>query len=148
MAEHDRIMCPSSKAAKNARLLGVRQEDGKVAILPQPLQLDDTFIEIASQTAPAEQKFRFTNKCIEAGCAQWTGSRCGVSDQIVSVIDQLVTQHELPACGIRPSCRWFRQNGADACRVCPYVVTETTEEDWERSNDHLASLITLLTRDE
>ena len=131
MDDRDKIMCPSSKATKGARLLGVRQEDGQVAILPQPLRLNDSFIEIASQIAPAEQHFRFTNKCIESGCAQWTGSRCGVSDQIVSVIDQVVTEHELPSCGIRPVCRWFRQNGADACRVCVYVITETTEAEWD-----------------
>ncbi len=131
MDSHEKTMCPSSKAAPGARLLGVRQEDGLVAILPQPLRIDDVFIKTANQTSPAEQHFRFTNKCVESGCAQWTGSRCGVADQIISVIDQLVVKHELPECGIRPACRWFKQNGSDACKVCPFVITHTTEEDWE-----------------
>ncbi len=138
MEEHEKIMCPSSKATPGAKLLGVRQEDGMVAILPQPLRIDDTFIEVASQASPAEQHFRFTNKCIESGCAQWTGSRCGVADQILTVMDQLVVSDTLPECGIRPACRWYRQNGPDACKVCPFVITHTTEEDWEmRSMLHL-----------
>lgn len=131
MAEHDKIMCPSSKAQSGAQLLGVRQNDGTVAILPQPLRIDEAFINIANEISPAEQRFRFTNKCIESGCAQWTGSRCGVADKIVSVIEELSTKDELPSCGIRPQCRWFRQNGPDACRACPFVITETTSEEWE-----------------
>lgn len=131
MAENDKIMCPSSKAQKGAQLLGVRQEDGKVAILPQTLMIDESFISEANKVKPAEQRFRFTNKCIESGCAQWTGSRCGVADKIVSVLAHLPIEEELPQCAIRPDCRWFRQNGVNACKICPFVITHTTEEDWE-----------------
>ena len=124
-------MCPSSKAQSGAQLLGVRQDDGTVAILPQPLRIDEAFLEIATATAPAEQRFRFTNKCVESGCAQWTGTRCGVADKALSVIDALLTSDELPECGIRAQCRWFRQSGRDACKVCPFVITHTTEADWD-----------------
>ena len=30
----------------------------------------------------------------------------------------------LPRCVIRPTCRWFRQEGRAACLRCPQVVTE------------------------
>jgi hypothetical protein len=33
----------------------------------------------------------------------------------------------LPACNVRKSCRWFRQEGVAACRVCPEVITDTRE---------------------
>lgn len=131
MEEQEKIMCPSSKAQTGAQLLGVRQDDGTVAILPQPLRIDESFLELASAAAPAEQRFRFTNKCVESGCAQWTGTRCGVADKVLSVIDVLLISDELPECGIRPQCRWFRQNGRDACKACPFVVTHTTEADWD-----------------
>lgn len=124
-------MCPSSKAQKGAQLLGVLQEDGTMAILPQPLRIDDAFLEVAARAEPAEQSFRFTNKCVESGCAQWTGSRCGVSDQIVSVLAEVMLREDLPDCGIRAACRWYRQNGEDACRICPLVITHTTEADWD-----------------
>lgn len=136
MSSHiaDRILCPSSKAQDGARLIGIRQDDGTVAILPQPLQINEDFILEANRSSRAEQKFRFTNKCVESGCTQWTGSRCGVADKVISVIHDLPVQEALPDCGIRPQCRWFRQNGPDACRVCPFVITHTTEEDWEAVN--------------
>ena len=131
MKSKESVLCPSSRAQKGARLLGIRQEDGRVAILPQPLLINDAFIEEANKHTHAEQQFRFTNKCVESGCKQWTGTRCGVADTIVGVMNDLQTSDDLPACAIRPQCRWFKQNGADACKVCPFVITETTSEDWQ-----------------
>jgi hypothetical protein len=86
MEARKKIMCPSSKAQPGAQLLGVRQDDGTVAILPQPLRIDEAFVETANAVAPAEQRFRFTNKCVESGCMQWTGTRCGVADKVLSAI--------------------------------------------------------------
>ncbi len=131
MKSKESVLCPSCRAQKGARLLGIRQADGRVALLPQPLLINDAFIKEASKHSHAEQQFRFTNKCVESGCKQWTGTRCGVADTIVAVMNDLHISDELPTCGIRPQCRWFKQNGADACKVCPFVITETTSEDWQ-----------------
>ncbi len=30
----------------------------------------------------------------------------------------------LPRCAIRPTCRWFREQGRAACIRCPQVVTD------------------------
>jgi hypothetical protein len=30
----------------------------------------------------------------------------------------------LPACAIRPACRWWQQEGKAACQRCPQVVTQ------------------------
>lgn len=139
MEKKESILCPSSRAQKGARLLGIRQEDGQVAILPQPLLIDESFIEEASKRSPAEQQFRFTNKCVESGCQQWTGSRCGVADTIVSVMNGLVVSNELPACAIRQQCRWFNQNGAESCKVCSFVITATTSDDWQAMHDFLTA---------
>jgi len=35
----------------------------------------------------------------------------------------------LPACNIRPDCRWFRQEGRAACVRCPQIVTGTHDAD-------------------
>lgn len=130
MREHEKILCPSSKCKPGSELLGVRQEDGTVAILPQTLPVDEHFMEIANNDGiAAEQKFRFTNKCIEGGCGQWTGSSCGVIENVLTYMEALPVHSNLPTCGIRHSCRWFRQSGADACKVCIFVITEITEKD-------------------
>ncbi|MBK7359176.1 MAG: hypothetical protein IPI45_06280 [Saprospiraceae bacterium] len=124
------ILCPSSRAQTGARLLGIRQEDGSMAILPEPLKIDNSFIDISHQLAPAEQQFRFTNKCVESGCKQWTGARCGVADKLIQACSSIQLANTLPECGIRPQCRWYKQNGDEACKICPLVITELTEEEW------------------
>ena len=42
------------------------------------------------------------------------------------IVDLLPAVTEaLPACRIRPECRWYRQEGRPACMRCPQVVTQT-----------------------
>jgi hypothetical protein len=130
MKEHEKILCPSSKCKTGSEILGVRQDDGTVAILPQTLPVDAGFIErVGEDDISAEQKFRFTNKCIEGGCSQWTGKSCGVIERVLEYMEQLPVKDNLPACAIRKNCRWFRQSGAEACKVCVFVITEVTEHD-------------------
>jgi hypothetical protein len=123
------MLCPSSRPKPGSALIGVRQDDGTVAILPQPLPVDDNFLRIAAEHPLApDQRFRFTNKCVESGCSQWTGSRCGVIDQALTMMESAI-EESLPACGIRPTCRWFDQSGAAACKACTLIITRTTESD-------------------
>lgn len=123
-------MCPSSKAKEGAFLLGVRQDDGTVAILPQTLPVGkDTLDHLKNDPVPAEQRFRFTNKCVESGCKQWNGKSCGVSERMLDYLREIPEDSILPECGIRSQCRWHIQSGSDACKICPYVLTEITEEE-------------------
>ncbi len=127
---NDKIMCPSSKAKIGGELFGVRQDDGTIAILPQTLPVDEDFLSKASEDGVhPEQKFRFTNKCIESGCKQWNGKGCGVVEQVVQFINQLPITDNIADCPIRKNCRWHLQKGDEACKVCPFVVSEITEQD-------------------
>ena len=124
------MLCPSSRAKPGAKLLGVRQSSGKIAILPQALPVDEHFMEaVQRDPTPPEQRFRFTNKCVEEGCEQWTGKGCGVVERVIRHLDAVAVSEVLPACSIRPKCRWYSQKKGDACRICPFVLTEITEEE-------------------
>jgi hypothetical protein len=126
----DSFLCPSAKAKPGSQLLGVRQKDGTVAILPEALPVDEEFMQIVqTDPTPAEQRFRFSNKCVENGCVQWTGKSCGVIERVVEFLDSVPLKESLPPCSIRPRCRWYAQNSADACRICPYVLTEITIDE-------------------
>lgn len=130
MSNTDKKACPSSKCKTGSQLLGVRQDDGTVAILPEPIQIDEHFIALANNgDSNATQHFRFTNKCVESGCSQWNGKACGVIENLVTHLDALPVRSELPACAIRTNCRWYQQQGANACKVCIFVITEITEKD-------------------
>jgi hypothetical protein len=129
MSDTQSLWCPSYRCKTGSQLLGVRQDDGTIAILPTPLPIDEAFINAVKDDEMApEQRFRFTNKCVESGCNQWTGKNCGVVERVVQHLELLPVLEELPACGIRDKCRWYHQRKADACKVCPFIITEITEE--------------------
>ena len=121
------MLCPSSKCKDGAQLLGIVKEDGHVDMLKEAIPIDQNFVDIANSGRLPEMRFRFADKCIKTGCKQWTGERCGVIDNVIHQIENLVQVSPLPECSIRMDCRWFDQSGADACKVCPYVITEVTE---------------------
>jgi hypothetical protein len=123
----DQLTCPSARCEPGATLLGVVEADGTVGYITPRLTVDAAFVEQASRGRAPEKRFRFAGACVEAGCKQWTGSRCGVIDGVLEsgLTDDLPEARGLPHCSIRSSCRWFAQSGAEACGVCPLVITDT-----------------------
>lgn len=124
MAADDRA-CPSTPLSHASVLLGVVGTDGRVHYANPALPVDDGFRRAVGETGDAERRFRFAGRCLEGACQQWTGTQCGVIDSLLAQVDDdLGTQ--LRPCPIRRDCRWFAQRGADACRVCTWVVTDST----------------------
>jgi hypothetical protein len=56
-----------------------------------------------------------------------TAPNCQLATRIVRILDEVVDA--LPRCAIRPTCRWYAQEGRPACLRCPQVVTELTGPD-------------------
>jgi hypothetical protein len=119
----EKAACPSARAEPGAILLGVVGEDGRVQYLKDRIEIDQDFIDLASQDGPLEQRFRFGGTCVESGCQQWDGGKCRVIETVASFLEPETTA-SLPPCSIRPTCRWYRQAGPSACRICPLVRTE------------------------
>jgi len=111
-----------------ALLIGIVLGDGRVAFAANRLVVNQEFVENAQQGRPPEKRFRFADACVRAGCRQWAGDRCGVVDQILAAVPIHELQPNLPECSIRAQCRWYNQSGSDACRVCPLVVTDASED--------------------
>jgi hypothetical protein len=104
-------------------LLGIVSPDGTVAYLTPRVVVDQPFVDRARQGRTPEARFRFAQPCAEGGCAHWVGDRCEVVDHAVRAPElRREPDRPLPRCSIRASCRWFAQEKASACRVCPLVV--------------------------
>jgi hypothetical protein len=117
--------CPSSTCHTGALLLGVVGKDHKVNMLDQPIPVNDEFVETVNAAGDPENRFRFAGKCAKSGCSQWTGSSCGIMDELAMANHLLeVIDANLPPCAIRPTCRWYAQEGAKACMICPYIITQ------------------------
>ena len=127
------VLCPSARGEPGALLLGRLGDDGLIAIAAAPFAIGETFVEAAGEGA--ERRFRFAAPCQGSRCAQWTGSRCGVLDRVGPWLESMGATPDAgpPDCAIRTACRWRRQSGLEACRICRFVVTEgdTAEADAE-----------------
>ena len=122
------VLCPSARLKEGALLVGIVLGDGRIAFSSDRLMVNCDFVENAKQGRPAEKRFRFGDVCVKTGCQQWSGDRCGVVDQILAAVPVDQWSPGLPECGIRSQCRWYKQTGADACRICVLVVTDCLEE--------------------
>lgn len=123
-SDADTILCPSANCRDGALLVGIVMPDGRVAFTSERIVVDEEFVQIARRGASPEKRFRFGSTCVKGACAQWTGERCGVIDEVLQTFEPRGAPAELPDCSIRAQCRWFEQSGAAACAVCPEVITD------------------------
>jgi hypothetical protein len=136
----DRPICPSSRCAAGATLVGIVMSDGHVAYATDRIEIDEEFVRRAREGRSPERRFRFASPCVRGACSQWTGTRCGVIDSVLQALptSDAGFEGELPCCSIRPQCRWFSQTGAAACAVCPLVITDLSDERLEEDTKILA----------
>jgi hypothetical protein len=73
------------------------------------------------------QVFRLAARCEETKCSHFDGARCQLAVRIAKLLPE--ADEKLPACVIRPECRWFRQEGRAACLRCPQILTGNSEAD-------------------
>lgn len=119
--------CPGAPMQQGARLLGIVNEHREVSLLSNDIEITDSFMNAAIKTGLPESRFRFAHHCVQAGCKQWKAGRCGVIDRVLEAVNDRDRKEDLPECSVRKTCRWFFQRGPDACRVCPYVITDNRE---------------------
>jgi hypothetical protein len=118
--------CPSAPASPGAVLLGVVNDDGTLGYFGTEITVDEEFIATGRQQGDLEKQFRFSSKCVKSGCNQWQDGKCGVISKMISLNPDWHKQpFLLPDCSIRPTCRWYAQEGDHACSHCPYIVTNS-----------------------
>jgi hypothetical protein len=124
------LMCPSAQPGMgDVQVLGVVSRDGaepRIAYLDEAVTPTPEILELAAPLAPS-QVFRLAARCEEKKCTHFDGSRCQLAVRIASMLPEVVDA--LPACNIRPECRWFRQEGRAACLRCPQIMTGVHETD-------------------
>lgn len=102
-------------------VVGGTVEAPEVAYLRQPQPMTDELRTLAHPVKPTEV-YRIASPCIGGACQHFDGADCRLAKRIVKWLPITVT--DLPPCQVRPSCRWWQQEGKSACLRCPQVVTE------------------------
>lgn len=132
MAAKSCLMCPSAQPEmSNPLILGVRSgspEAPRISYLEHPVPASPDLISLAHPLNPTEV-YRFVAHCEENACRHFDGVDCKLASRIVQILPAVVDT--LPACRIRPTCRWFQQEGRAACIRCPQVITQVSQPSAE-----------------
>ncbi len=118
-------LCPSGRPeASEAVVFGVvggTVTAPQVGYLTEPMSVNEDILALSGSVEPTEI-FRMASTCANHGCKHFDGSHCRLAMRIVEQLSPVV--EALPACQIRPHCRWWQQEGKAACQRCPQVVTD------------------------
>jgi hypothetical protein len=118
-------LCPSTQPnMSNPVIFGVIEgtvESPKVAYLAETKVAIEDVLALSTPAKPTEV-FRMASSCQENDCKHFDGSNCRLVESIVDRLPSVVDA--LPACQIRPDCRWWQQEGKSACFRCPQIVTD------------------------
>jgi hypothetical protein len=126
-SDHDpgALKCPSALPSEpDAVVFGVvtgSRERPRIGYLTEAQPVTDELMSLAGSARPA-QVFRMAATCMGGDCKHFDGANCRLVQRITEFLPPVVDG--LPRCRIRSTCRWFRQEGREACVRCPQVVTE------------------------
>jgi hypothetical protein len=124
-AKHQEILCPSVphdwEGARVFAVVGGTVDRPELSYLDQALPVTDEVVRMAAPVAP-DEVFRMAGACASHRCVHYTSEddRCTLVERTVGMTETAV--HLLPRCAVRAGCRWWQQEGADACRRCPQVA--------------------------
>ena len=120
------LLCPSAQPDQDGAVVfgvvGGTAATPDVSYLRQPLPVRQELLDLAAPVDPTEV-FRFAAPCAESACQHFDGGGCTLATKVARLIEG--SDHGVPACRIRPRCRWWNQEGAAACRRCPLIVTQS-----------------------
>jgi hypothetical protein len=122
------LLCPSAEPGLPGcvafGVVGGSVEEPRVRHLEAPLPVTEDLLALAAPALPTEV-FRFAGPCACDACPNFQGSRCGLVTRIVRLLPAVT--EGLPACAIRPQCRWWHEEGKAACLRCPQLVTDNPD---------------------
>jgi len=117
------VLCPSAQPGIAGGVafgvVGGTLEQPRVSWLERPVPITDDLLGLTAPVDPTEV-LRIAAPCQEA-CCHFDGKDCRLVARLVQILPAV--NDALPACRIRPDCRWFLQEGRVACQRCPQVVT-------------------------
>lgn len=125
LANTESTLCPSAQPETPGSMLfgivGGTAAEPRLMHLAKPQPVSDEILALAGPVKPTEV-FRFAAPCAGSACAHFESGRCRLAQQILDGLPAVVEQ--LPRCVLRPNCRWYQQEGREACLRCPQIVTE------------------------
>lgn len=126
------LTCPSAQPdMQGAQVLGVHETGPETGPGGRRLAYVNARVPVSAEVTastgevPPTLVYRFAADCQEGACVHHESGKCTLVQRVVAAMEPVVAHR--PACAIRPSCRWFAEEGEPACLRCPQVVTRIEE---------------------
>ncbi len=130
MKPDQQTFCPSAQpdwdGAKVFGVVGGTPDAPETAYLAAPTPVTPELLQMAAPVA-ADEVFRIAAPCACSDCGHYSSaeSKCRLAQKIVRWVP--LVSESLPVCSIRAECRWWQQEGREACMRCPQVVTRNLQ---------------------
>jgi hypothetical protein len=125
IAMPDSVNCPSAQPNQNGSVvigvIGTQDGRAQASLLPQLVPLSSVG-HLIPDAIPVTEVLRLAAPCAERQCGHFKNHRCTLASRIVARLPAVIDR--LSQCALRPSCRWWHQEGPAACHRCPQIVTE------------------------
>lgn len=119
------VLCPSAQVDwQGAELIGIvggSVSDPRLARLDRPIPVTEELTRLAHPVTPGEV-FRVAAPCLNSECGHFHDTQCRLVEKVVRFVPPVSSR--LPACAIRPRCRWWQQEGKPACMRCDQIATD------------------------
>ncbi len=119
------VLCPSAQVDwQDGQLIGIVGESVSappVARLDRPIPATEDLTRLVHPLT-TEEVSRIAAPCMSAECGHFSGSQCRLVEKVVRFMPPASSR--LPACAIRPRCRWWLQEGTLVCLRCDQIVTD------------------------
>jgi hypothetical protein len=117
--------CPSAQPKQEGAfafgVVGGKVGERRVGYLEGRVPVTDELLALSGPVKPTEV-FRFGAVCAGDGCSHFDGHDCNLATKLVQLMPPV--SKALPACQLRPDCRWWQQEGKKACFRCPAIMTD------------------------
>jgi hypothetical protein len=126
----DEYACPSAQLdMQDAKVLGVMERTADGPRLSYLTGRADVSPDMVGGLAPEHvgRVLRISARCESSKCGQFANGRCGLGQRVAQMMADVVDT--LPSCRIRPTCRWYAEQGGAVCLKCPQVVTQVSADD-------------------
>ena len=123
----DPLDCPSVPAQSGSVVIGVIQRragQAEVTMLRRAAPLRDV-AHLIPDALRATDVLRLAGPCAAGICRHFADRRCSLASRVVAHLPAVSGRP--PPCALRPTCRWWNQEGVAACLRCPQIVTEPSE---------------------
>ena len=116
------MLCPSTDRSESTHVLGLADSEGRVRFLEKMLPISPEAVDQLTDK-DMRSRVRLTGPCISFQCGYWKNG-CSLGKELAKL-----GKSDDRTCPIVSECRWYQENGNQACGICAFVFHHLSGEE-------------------